>query len=99
LEQDRTRAHEIARRKWAWIGHTLRKPATDTTKQALKWNPQGKRKVGKPVKTWRRSTEEELKIANISWNTAGKTAANRVREFNTNRCKSPAVKQLKENKT
>ncbi|KAL9954336.1 hypothetical protein ACROYT_G041858 [Oculina patagonica] len=33
---------EIARRKWAWIGHTLRKPGTDTTKQALKWNPQGK---------------------------------------------------------
>ena len=33
----------IARRKWAWIGHMLRKPATDTTKQALKWNPPGKR--------------------------------------------------------
>jgi len=69
----------IARRKWAWIGHTLRKPATDTPKQALKWNPQGKRKVGRPVKTWRRSIEEELKKANISWNTAEKTAANRVR--------------------
>ena len=44
----------IARRKWVWVGHTLRKPATDTTK---KWNPQGKRKVERPVKTWRRSTE------------------------------------------
>ncbi|KAL9975982.1 hypothetical protein ACROYT_G013211 [Oculina patagonica] len=70
---------EIARRKWAWIGHTLRKPGTDTTKQALKWNPQGKRKVGRPAKTWRRSTEEELKKANISWNAAEKAAANRVR--------------------
>ncbi|KAL9958878.1 hypothetical protein ACROYT_G035950 [Oculina patagonica] len=70
---------EIARRKWAWIGHTLRKPGTDTTKQALKWNPQGKRKVGRPAKTWRRSTEQELKKANISWNAAEKAAANRVR--------------------
>ena len=26
-----------------WIGHTLRKPASNTTKQALKWNPQRKR--------------------------------------------------------
>ena len=68
----------IARRKWAWIGHTLRKPVTDTTKQALKWNPQGKRKVGRPAKTWRRSIEEEMKKANISWNTAEKIAANRV---------------------
>ena len=55
---------EIARRKWNWIGHTLRKPTSDTTRQALEWNPQGKRMVGKPVKTWRRSVEEELKQAN-----------------------------------
>ena len=31
--------------KWGWIGHTLRKPATNTTKHALSWNPQGKRKA------------------------------------------------------
>jgi len=28
---------------------------------ALEWNPQDKRKVGRPVKTWRWSVEEELK--------------------------------------
>jgi len=39
----------------------------------LKWNPQGKRKVGRSAKTWRRSIEEETKKANISWNTAEKT--------------------------
>jgi len=44
----------------------------------LKWNPQGKRKVGRPAKTWRRSIEEEMKKANISWNTAEKIAANKV---------------------
>ena len=31
---------EIKRRKWGWIGHTLRKPTTiNTTRQALSWNP------------------------------------------------------------
>jgi len=35
---------EIARRKWNWIGHTLRKPTSDTTRQALEWNPQEKKK-------------------------------------------------------
>jgi len=57
---------EIARRKWNWIGHILRKPTSDMTRQALEWNLQGKRKVGRQVKTWRRSAEEELKQANIT---------------------------------
>jgi hypothetical protein len=34
---------QIKKRKWAWIGHTLRKPPNSITRQALKWNPQGKR--------------------------------------------------------
>nr|KAG5707418.1 hypothetical protein BaRGS_005385 [Batillaria attramentaria] len=37
-------AKQILRRKWGWIGHTLRKPASSTTRQALTWNPQEKRK-------------------------------------------------------
>ncbi|RUS89829.1 hypothetical protein EGW08_002441 [Elysia chlorotica] len=35
---------EIMKRKWGWVGHTLRKPASNITRQALDWNPQGKRK-------------------------------------------------------
>ena len=42
------------------------KPTSDITGQALEWNPQGKRKVGRPVKTWRRPVEEKLKQANIT---------------------------------
>ena len=40
------RAGQILKRKWSWIGHTLRKPPNNTTRQALRWNPQGKRKRG-----------------------------------------------------
>ena len=69
---------EIARCKLNWVGDTLWKPTSDTTRQALEWNLQGKTKVGRPVKTWRRSVEEELKQANITWNMAKRTAANRV---------------------
>jgi hypothetical protein len=32
--------------KRRWLGHTLRKPTSNTTRQALTWNPQGKRKRG-----------------------------------------------------
>ena len=31
-------AKQILRRKWGWIGHTLRKPASSTTRQALTWD-------------------------------------------------------------
>ena len=37
---------EIPKRRCGWLGHTLRKPNTNITRQALTWNPQGKRKRG-----------------------------------------------------
>nr|KAG5707728.1 hypothetical protein BaRGS_003303 [Batillaria attramentaria] len=46
---------EIKKRKWGWIGHTLRKPTSNVTRQSLDWNPQGKRKVGRPKQTWQRT--------------------------------------------
>jgi hypothetical protein len=59
---------EIRRRKRGWIGHTLRKPATNITRQALKWNPQGKRKRGRPRNTWRRDLAAEIKMMGKTWN-------------------------------
>ena len=44
-----SRIHEnIKRRKWKWIGHTLRKPENSITRSALEWNPQGFRRKGRP---------------------------------------------------
>jgi len=70
---------EIKTRKWSWIGHTLRKPASNITRQALDWNPQGKRKVGRPKQTWRRSIEAETKAAGRTWAELKRTSQNRVR--------------------
>ncbi|XP_055384586.1 uncharacterized protein LOC129614181 [Condylostylus longicornis] len=50
---------QIKRRKWRWIGHTLRRPSEAIARQALEWNPQGKRRVGRPRTTWRRTVEKE----------------------------------------
>ncbi|XP_056017339.1 uncharacterized protein LOC130053791 [Ostrea edulis] len=57
----------IRTRRWKWIGHTLRKPNTSITKQALEWNPQGKRKRGRPKNTWRRGINAELQAINKTW--------------------------------
>jgi hypothetical protein len=43
---------EIRQCCWRWISHTVSKPATNTIRQALRWNPQGKRKRDRPRNTW-----------------------------------------------
>ena len=57
----------IKQRKWRWLGHTLRKGPDDITKQALRWNPQGRRRPGRPRKTWRRELEKEMKELGMNW--------------------------------
>jgi hypothetical protein len=67
----------IKQRKWHWIGHILRRPQNNITKQALDWNPQGKRKRGRPITTWRRTLEAELRSIWLSWGEAKKAAHDR----------------------
>jgi hypothetical protein len=54
---------EIRKRKFRWIGHTLRK-GEQPSKVALQWNPQGNRGRGRPRNSWRRSA---LREAGRSW--------------------------------
>ena len=69
----------IERRKWKWIGHTLRKPENNITRSAREWNPQGSRRRGRPKQSWRRSVKDELAKKQITWIEAKRTACNRVR--------------------
>ena len=46
--------------------HVLRKDATDNCRVALGWQPEGKRAVGRPNTTWRRTVENERKSE--GWN-------------------------------
>ncbi len=68
---------QIRRRKWRWIGHTLRRNNKSIAKQALNWNPQGKRGRGRPKNTWRRCTEQEMKAMGLSWKQEEKRAQDR----------------------
>ena len=65
---------EIRKRKFRWIGHTLRKEDGEISKAALPWNPQGSRKRGRPKNSWRRSV---IKEAGRSWNKLRFLAADR----------------------
>ena len=35
---------EILKRRWGWLGLTLRNPNTNIVRHALTWNPQGEQK-------------------------------------------------------
>ena len=66
----------IRRRKWRWIGHSLRKPVMDITRHVLNWNPAGKRRRGVPRNTWQREVEDEAKKGGNSWPQIKKMAKN-----------------------
>ena len=70
---------ELKRKAWQWIGHTLRRPEGSIAKAALEWNPQGKRRRGRPMQSWRRTRMAELKEKDVSWAATKKVAQNRTR--------------------
>ncbi|VDO74779.1 unnamed protein product [Schistosoma margrebowiei] len=69
---------EIRKRRWKWIGHTLRKSSNCITRQALTWNPEGKRKRGRPKNTLRRIIESDMKRMNRNWKELERIAQDRV---------------------
>ena len=77
-EQERINI-QIRRRKWDWIGHTLRKTNCKVTKQALRWNPQRKRNRGRPRNSWRRTVDDEASKAGYTWWQLERIAQNRPR--------------------
>ena len=70
---------QIRKHKWGWLGHTMRKPMNDITRQALEWSPQGKRSRGRPKNTWRRPVLEGAKGVKKTRAKIKCVAKNRVR--------------------
>ncbi|VDP82447.1 unnamed protein product [Schistosoma curassoni] len=53
---------EISKRRWKWIGHTLRKSSNCITKQALTWNPEEKDKEHITSDNRSRYEKDELQL-------------------------------------
>jgi hypothetical protein len=51
---------ELRKRKFGWIGHTLRKDDSEPCKVALHWNPEGKEEgVGQEIQ------DDEMHLTNV----------------------------------
>jgi len=72
-------ATEIGRRKWSWIGHTLRKDPADKARQSLFWNPPGRRGRGRPATTWKSSVRDEAAQQGKTLSELAVLAQNRTR--------------------
>jgi hypothetical protein len=69
-------ALQIKKRKWRWIGHTLRKNDGSTEKQALDWNPQRVRRRGRLKQTWKRTVVEAAAKCHKMWSKVKRLAKN-----------------------
>ncbi|VDO56434.1 unnamed protein product [Schistosoma margrebowiei] len=58
---------EIRKRRWKWIGHTQRNSSNCITRQAPTWNPEGRRKRGRPKNTLRWEIEADMKSMKNDW--------------------------------
>ena len=54
---------EENRRRWRFLGFVLRMAREDYCVTSLTWTLMGKRKVGRPKTTWRRTVEKERTVA------------------------------------
>ncbi|KAF0023158.1 hypothetical protein F2P81_023788 [Scophthalmus maximus] len=70
---------QIKRRKWIWIGHALRRNNTAITKQALTWNPQGKRGRGRPKKHLEKKHRARVQEGRADVATAGEDGPRQAR--------------------
>ena len=59
LTQNNRINQEVKKRRLKWIGHVLRKPRNHHCMIALPWHPDGRRKIGRPKTTWRRTVERK----------------------------------------
>ncbi|VDP52900.1 unnamed protein product [Schistosoma mattheei] len=71
-------AEAIGKRRWKWIGHTLRKSSNCITRQALTWDPEGRRKRGRPKNTLRREIKADMERMNNNWKGLERIAQVRV---------------------
>jgi hypothetical protein len=69
----------IKRQKWNSIGHTLRKGHEAIKREALDWNPQGKRRRKRPRHMWQRIVHNEALEKEKSWSEVKRMAGNRTR--------------------
>ena len=58
----------VTERRFRMVGHILRLPDHQAAKVAISWTPaDGRRKTGRPKKTWHRTFQQDLQMVDFKW--------------------------------
>jgi hypothetical protein len=57
---------EIEEQQLSWYGHVMRMEDWKIARQAAEWNPQGKRRHGRPVNTWKDGIRDSMQRRNLT---------------------------------
>ena len=69
----------VATRRRRFVGHILRLPTTRPASLAIMWRPEGgRRRVGRPKRTWQDTLKEDLDTLGVDRNDARDTANDRA---------------------
>ena len=70
----------VTTRRRRFVGHILRLPVTRPASLAVEWIPEGgRRKAGRPMKTWQDTLKEDLETMGVDRSDARDTASDRAR--------------------
>ena len=54
--------HRLRKTRLRWFGHIKRRDESSILRRAMKLEVQGRRRVGRPKKTWSKVVEEDIRI-------------------------------------
>jgi len=70
----------VGERRFQFAGHVMRMAPERSARRAIEWTPaDGRRKRGRPNKTWRSTCREDLQARGVRWSEKETMAADRVR--------------------
>jgi len=68
----------VDERRRRFVGHVLRLPSARPVSAAVQWTPEGgKRRRGRPKKTWQDTLRDNLQAMDVSWEEAKSVAGDR----------------------
>jgi hypothetical protein len=65
MEMKKDILQEVEEQQLRWYGHVMGMEDCKIERQVAEWNPQGKRRCGRPVNTWKEGIRDSMQRRNL----------------------------------